>query len=194
MTALLAAALAAAVGAAAAPQRKPLDPCALLDPKAIAAAQGAAPTATKASEQPAGALVAQQCFFTLADFARSVSLEVQRAPDAAGRKALRQRWELISGEEREREEREEKEQPRRDTKGKPGRGQEDDEARTPPKVINGVGRGAVWTGSARAGALYVLGAGAIVRISVGGAADEPGKIKACSALAKDALKHLAAAR
>ena len=193
MTSLLAATLAVALGAAAAPPRKPLDPCSLLDPKAIAAAQGAAPKATKASEQPAGALVAQQCFFTLPDFARSVSLEVQRAPDAAGRKALQERWELISGEEREREEREEKEQPKRDSKGKPGKA-DDDEGRTPPKVIKGVGRGAVWTGSAKAGALYVLGPGAIVRVSVGGAADEAGKIKACSALAKDALKHLAAAR
>ena len=154
-----------------------LDPCSLLDAKAIAAVQGAPPKQTKASEQPDGDFTTSQCFFTLPDFVKSVSFEVV-TPNAGVRAgALRERWSKLSGEEKEAGEREEEE-----------------EGRRPPRQVPGVGRGAVWVGDARVGALYVLGPTAIVRVSIGGPAEVDAKIKACAKLAKNALQHLARAR
>ena len=168
-------ALVAALAALAAAPGSPLDACSLLDGKAIAAAQGAEPREKKASEQPDGALVSRQCFFALPDFSKSVSLEVRRATSAAERKALGERWRQIAD------------------SGKEGaRARDAEEERgAPPRPIKGVGKAAFWTGNQRAGALYVLGKDAIVRVSVGGPAGEPAKIKASSALAKNALAHLA---
>ena len=90
-----------------------LDPCSLLDAKAIAAVQGAPPKQTKASEQPDGDFTTSQCFFTLPDFVKSVSFEVV-TPNAGVRAgALRERWSKLSGEEKEAGEREEEEEGRR---------------------------------------------------------------------------------
>lgn len=165
-------ALVAALAALAAAPGSPLDACSLLDGKAIAAAQGAEPREKKASEQPDGALVSRQCFFALPDFSKSVSLEVRRATSAAERKALGERWRQIAD------------------SGKEG-ARDAEERGAPPRPIKGVGKAAFWTGNQRAGALYVLGKDTIVRVSVGGPAGEPAKIKASSALAKNALAHLA---
>lgn len=176
--------LTALAAAAAAP-----GPCSLLDSKAIAAAQGAAPKDTKASEHPDGALTSRQCFFTLPDFAQSVSLEVTTPNPGTKGRVLRERWEQLSGKEREREHEKAEARPAA-AKGKRA-AEEDEESGRPPQPVPGVGRAAVWIGNARAGALYVLAPGAILRVSVGGAADERGKIKACSALAKSALQRLA---
>ena len=178
MISLLLATLATAAPAAA------IDPCSLLDPKAIAAVQGAPPKNTKASEHPDGALISRQCFFTLPNFVQSVSFEVTTPNAGAKAKALRERWDQLSGKERERGEQD-------GERGKRARGGEEEEAGRPPRPVHGVGRAAVWVGSARAGALYVLAPAAILRVSVGGAADESAKIKSCSALAKNALQRLA---
>ena len=96
---------------------------------------------------------------------------MRRAGSKAARKAMRERWRQISGEEKERK-------------------REEEEEKAPPRPVKGVGRAAVWTGNQKAGAIYVLGRNAIVRVSVGGAASEEAKIKACTALAKNALRHL----
>ena len=164
-----------------------LDPCSLLDAKSIAQVQGAVPTQTKASEHPDGPFTGRQCFFTLPEFVKSISFEVTQPNPGTRPAELRKRWAQLSGKDKERErelEREEKD------KGKAGaRGEEDEEGK-PPKPVRGVGKGAVWIGDARVGALYVLAPTAIVRVSVGGAGDEPSKIKACSALARNALQNL----
>ena len=49
---------------------------------------------------------------------------------------------------------------------------------------------AFWTGDAHAGALYVLGAGTVVRISVGGVSDEEERIQRSKTLAQAALNRV----
>ena len=152
-----------------------LDPCTLLTAADIKAVQREEPRETKASERPGGALAAQQCFYTLPTFAQSVAIEVRLPTGKAPKTAVRDEWNLVTGKERKGGERDEEEEEKKTSK---------------PIVIKGVGRGAVWSGSAKVGALYVLGKNAIVRVSVGGAADQKAKIKACSTLAKRILARL----
>jgi hypothetical protein len=154
------------------PLAAPIDPCKLLDPKAIEAVQGAAPTGAKPTERTDGPFAIRECFFSLADAVRSVSFEITTAQPST----LHERWEQLRGDE-----------PR-------GKDDDEEEGRRPPRKVAGVGKAALWVGDARVGALYVLAKGAILRISVGGGGDVPSKIKACSALAKNALHHLSAAR
>lgn len=60
----------------------------------------------------------------------------------------------------------------------------------PPRPIPGAGDEAFWTGDARAGALYVLSADAVLRISVGGVSDEEERIRRSKVLARAALNRL----
>lgn len=150
------------------------DPCTLLTSADIEAVQKQPPKETKASDRPAGDLVAHQCFYTLPNFAQSVAIELRKPVDKAPKNAVREEWNRVTGKERKEE----------------GKQEEEEEQASKPLVVKGVGRGAVWSGNAKVGALYVLVKGAIVRVSVGGAADQAGKIKACTALAKRILAHL----
>jgi hypothetical protein len=137
--------------------------CALLRPAEIKLVQGAAPVqAVPSPPQPDGPLVAEQCFYRLPDPARSVSLEVRRAPPAA----LRQRWESMIDSDQ------------------PG------EERAPPRQVKGIGRRALWVGNAKSSALYVLGRSGIVRISVGGPAGPEAKLAACKSLARKVLRRM----
>jgi hypothetical protein len=67
---------------------------------------------------------------------------------------------------------------------------EHEEEGKPPKEIEGVGDDALWSGNAKAGALYVLRRNVILRISVGGADSEERKIAKSKKLARMALKKL----
>src|SRR4051812_34335303 len=100
-----------------------LDPCGLLDPKTIAAVQGTAPRETKASEHPDGPFTSRQCFFSLPDFVRSISLEVTAPNPGAPKDALRERWDRLSGKESAREA-EERERPSKEKIDR--RGEEDE--------------------------------------------------------------------
>jgi hypothetical protein len=137
--------------------------CALLRPAEIKQVQGAAPLqAVPSPPRPDGPLVAEQCFYRLPDPARSVSLEVRRAPQAA----LRARWERMSESD------------------EPG------EERSPPRRVKGIGRRALWVGNGKVSALYVLGRRGIVRISVGGPAGPDAKLAACKSLARWVLRRM----
>jgi hypothetical protein len=137
--------------------------CALLRPAEIKLVQGAAPVqAVPSPPQPDGPLVAERCFYRLPDPARSVSLEVRRAPPAA----LRERWELMTDSDQSGEE------------------------RAPPRPVKGIGRRALWVGNAKSSSLYVLGRHGIVRISVGGPAGPEAKLAACKSLARRVLRRM----
>jgi len=56
--------------------------------------------------------------------------------------------------------------------------------------VKGVGDAAVWSGNRAAGALYVLKANTIVRVSVGGGGSEEQKIERSKKLAARALRKL----
>ena len=59
-----------------------------------------------------------------------------------------------------------------------------------PKPVAGVGDEAYWVGNSRAGALYALKKGAIVRVSVGGPDTVDVKIEKSKKLAHKALQRL----
>ena len=147
---------------------QPAGACALLAPDEIAGVQGAPPVQARPSEHADGGLVAQQCFYLLPDPVRSVSLEVRRPGPRSNQRALRRRWREMM------------------------RAKDDDDApgSAGARSVPGLDRPALWTGTPKAGSLYVLGVRAIVRVSVGGPAGVEAKIEACKTLARRVLRRL----
>ncbi len=166
------------------------DACALITSPEIQEIQGEPVKATKGSDRSSGAFAISQCFYTLATFVKSISLEVtQPNPAYKGKGGPKEFWKerfhkksADKKEEREEEERREKE-------GGKGR-EEEEEKESPPQPVPGVGEEAFWLGNNKAGALYVLKNNAIVRISIGGSEGAPAKINKSKMLAQKALKRL----
>ena len=67
---------------------------------------------------------------------------------------------------------------------------EEEEEGAPPERVRGVGDEAFWTGSRIGGTLYVLKGNSYLRISIGGAADQPTKMKRSKVLAQKAVARL----
>jgi len=171
-------ALASAVLAwpARAAERK-FDVCSVLTAREIEAVQGDRVTATKASEPERVRFAVSQCFYTLATFSKSVSLEVTRPdPDHAG-EGPRDQWIKLFQRAAGSEAGGERENQRRKKASKPQR-------------VAGVGDEAFWIQTGPGGALYVLKNNAYIRISVGGAHEGSVKLEKSKALAKKAVKRL----
>jgi hypothetical protein len=168
-----------------------MDACALLSKEEVEAVQGSPIKETKSSERSNGVFRVAQCFYTAAEFSRSVSLAVtQRDPASAARRSPKDFWKetfgRYTGEEKERErDKEKKESLREQTRGKA-----EEEESVPPKKIAGIGDEAFWTGNRFGGALYVLKKNAFIRISVGGPDNEETKINKSKALGQKALERL----
>jgi hypothetical protein len=144
----------------------PIDTCSLLTREEIEAVQGEAPQDGKASEQPASGLVMYDCLFTLPTFTNSISLSV--AQSSSGERDARKAWQETFA----------------------AANAKASEKSPPPRVIEGIGEEAYWTGDERMGALYVLTGSRYLRISVGGPGDSAAKIEKCRALAEAAMKRL----
>jgi len=154
--------------------------CSLLTKEEIAEVEGSQVTDTKNSGRSDAGLSFTQCFFTTAEFNRSVSLAVtQPDPRATPRRNMKEFWEETFGEEAEKK-RQERDRGER----------EEEEHKVPPRKIEGVGDEALWVGSRVGGALYVLKNDALVRISVGGPDPEEKKIEKSKMLAAKALSRL----
>lgn len=165
------------------------DVCGLITKGEIQAIQGSPIKEMKGNVHSAGAFRVSQCFYTAADYAKSVSLAVtQSDPSSPSKRSPKDFWEesfgRYAGEEKERD------KDKKETERKPARGQEEEEERTPPKKISGIGEEAYWTGSSMTGALYVLKKDLFIRISIGGPDNEETKIDKSKALAKKVLQHL----
>jgi hypothetical protein len=146
------------------------DACPLLTRAEVEAVQGEPVTATKGSSPMRPALDVVQCFYTVATFSKSVSLEVARRdskawPGDTPRKRFKELFHRAASDA----------------------GEED--AR-PPRPVPGVGDEAFWMGNAVTGGLYVLQDDAYLRISVGGPGDETVKIEKAARLAREALTRL----
>jgi hypothetical protein len=176
--------------------------CALLSGAEIKSVQGEDVAETQGSERASGALLMSQCYYRLPTFNKSVNLEVvRRAPGNAEADAVKEYWEKKfhgsagseSEAEREREqERERGEKKREEAKGEQQGGERDREEReaSRPQPVSGVGDEAFWSGSQISASLYVFQKGVIIRVSLGGAEDQPTKIKKATALVQQVLKHL----
>ena len=175
------------------------DACSLITRQEVEAIEESPVTDTKSSGNSQADLTFAQCFYTTAEFNRSVSLSVTRPdPRVSPKRNIKQVWEQTFGgidAEREREKREElREQDKEKRESlrqqkRQGREEEEEEG-TPPKKIEGIGEEAFWSASRVGGALYVLTKDAFVRVSVGGPSPEEKKIEKCRALAQKALGRL----
>jgi hypothetical protein len=169
---LLAGAAQAAPAAGPAP-----DACRLLTAEDIRQVQHAPLKNAKPSVERVAAEEFAQCFFATTDYTHSVSLTVIRG--AAGTPASTEAyWRRTFENDREATARAAAPTGRRVKKQEPA-------TRVPD-----IGRAAYWAGDERAGALYVLADDAVLRISVGGVADEKERLRRSRVLAEAALKRL----
>jgi hypothetical protein len=139
---------------------------------------------TKSNTRPDGAFRLSQCFYTAADFTRSVTLAVTRSdPQGKAKRSPRDFWKetfgRYSGGEKEGEQDPGK-------KARKPRREEEEKESIPPTKITEIGDEAFWTG----GTLYVLRKDVFVRISVGGADNEETKLAKSKALAQLILSRL----
>ena len=133
---------------------------------------------SKDGVRPEKGFEARQCFFRLEPFARSVSLEVTRPdPKQPGEKGISDRWASMFHEERR------EESPR-------GREEEEEKSSVHPSEVKGLGREAFWLPNPRSGALYVLGDGLYLRVSVGGGEKAESQLAKCRLLAEKVLAKL----
>jgi hypothetical protein len=167
------------------------DVCGLITKEQIEAVMGSPIKETKSSGRSDGAFRVSQCFYTAAEFSKSVSLAVtQNDPNSPAKRSPKEFWEetfgRYEGEEKEHEGDKEKKESLREE----GRGKGEEKEAAPPKKITGIGDEAFWTGNRFGGALYVLKKDTFIRISVGGPDKEEAKIDKSKALAEKALQRL----
>jgi hypothetical protein len=152
-----------------------VDVCALIDKAEIASVQGAQVQSTVPSVQTSGALAISQCYYTVtsADGSKnlSVHLQVMQAdPKSGSPNAVKDYWERSFGRE--------------------AKGDEEDKESGKPLPVSGIGEEAFWTGNAKAGAVYALKKGRMVRLSLGGPDDMKTKIGKSKTLIANALRRL----
>lgn len=151
-----------------------LDACELITKEEVESIVGLPITETKSSQTSDRGFRVWQCFYTAADFSKSVSLAVtQQDPKLPDKGSPKDLWRKIFA--------------RSQAEQKKDRNEE--EKSPPPKKIDGIGDDAYWTGTV-SGTLYVLGKNAFVRISVGGLDNEETKLNKSKALAEKALPRL----
>jgi hypothetical protein len=147
------------------------DVCRLIEKEEIEAIQGSPIKETNTSARSEGGLRISQCFYTAAEFSRSVNVAViQRDPDQQAKRSPRDFWKETFDR-------------------KEGRTTEEKEASAPPKKIDGIGEEAYWSPNRFGGVFYVLKGDAFVSISVGGADNEETKINKSTTLARKALQR-----
>ncbi|HEV2829947.1 MAG TPA: hypothetical protein VGW76_20265 [Pyrinomonadaceae bacterium] len=152
-----------------------VDACALIKKSEIASVQGAEAQSAAPSTQMNGALAISQCYYTVtsADGSQnlSVHLEVMQA-DPKSPNAVKEYWENAFED--------------KEDKGEKG----EEEKERPPLAVRGIGEEAFWTGNAKAGALYALKRGKLVRLSIGGPGDPKTKLEKSKKLVANVLKRL----
>jgi hypothetical protein len=158
------------------------DPCALLTKSEIESVQGERVSATKASRPERGRFAVSQCFYSLATFSKSISLEVTR-PQAGETEKPEDQWKaMFRGAPAKKSEHE--------RKGQRGEEEEREKESSPPRKIAGVGDEAYWVGPAIVGGLYVRKGDSYFRLSVGGPDREAIKIEKLKKLARKALRRV----
>lgn len=162
-----------------------VDACSLLTSKEIETIQGEAVKEAKLSGQSSGGFSVSQCFFALPTFTNSVSLLLAQRGEGVGAQDPKDFWRSTFHEEKASENDKDRDRDR----DKKKRGEEEEES-SPPQKVTGIGDEAYWMGSRVGGALYVLKGNAYVRVSIGGAANQPDKIKRSKTLAQKALDRL----
>lgn len=175
------------VVAFAAPAAGKSDPCSLLTKREIEHVQGEKVTSNKASEPLRDRFAVSQCFYTLATFSKSISLEVtRRRPGDAD--SPRAHWKQMFA--RAVEKAKEKEEVAEEAAANAAGSEKEREAVAKPLPVTGLGDEAFWVGTTLGGGLYALKGDAYFRLSVGGPEPEGVKIVKLKKLARNALRRL----
>ena len=153
------------------------DACNLLSKEEVESVQAAPVNETKSSEHSDGVFLVSQCFYTAAEFSKSVTLALVRSdPKQGSKRSPKDFWK-------------EKFDPYRDEEPKTNRGDQKEQGPA-PKKIEGLGDDAYWVGNRFWGILYVLKGDAFISIGVGGTDDQETRLKKSKALAQKALQRL----
>lgn len=173
------------------------DVCGLITGEEIEKVQGSRLQGTKSSGSSSGGMRVSQCFYSTAEFTKSVSLAVtQSDPSASDRRSASAYWQDTFGpyENEKKEEPAESgsEKEKRESLHEQRQPKGEEESAAPPKKISGVGDVAFWTASRFGGALYVLkkDKDVLIRISLGGADNQETKIEKSKQLAQKAIDRL----
>jgi hypothetical protein len=179
------------------PDSAKFDVCGLISKEEIEEIVGSPLKDRKSNESSSEGLRMSQCFYTAAEFSKSVSLAItQSDPSSATRRSANEFWKETfdrydkNGKEGERESTGDKEK-KQSLKNQAGERGEEKEA-VPPKKIPGIGDEAFWNGNRVGGVLYVLKKekDVFIRLSIGGADKEETRIEKSKKLAQKALDRL----
>jgi hypothetical protein len=153
------------------------DACSLVSKEEVESVQGASVNETRSSEHLDGVFVVSQCFYTAAEFSKSVTLALERSdPKQTSARSPKDFWK-------------EKFDPYWDEEPKTNSGDEKEQG-SAPKKIGGLGDDAYWVGNRLGGILYVLKGDAFISIGLSGTDDEDIKLKKSKVLAEKALQRL----
>jgi hypothetical protein len=153
------------------------DACSLVSKEEVESVQGAPVNETKSSEGSDGAFVVSQCFYTAAEFSKSVNLALVRSdPKQGSARSPKDFWK-------------QKFDPYRDEEPKTN-GSDATERGSALKKIEGLGDDAYWVGNRFGGMLYVLKGNAFISIGIGGKDNQETKLKKSKALAEKVLQRL----
>jgi hypothetical protein len=160
------------------------DVCRLITSEEIGAIQGSPVKEPKSSTRTDNGFRVSQCFYTAAEFSKSVSLALmQTDPNNSAKRSPKDFWRekfgRFSGDEEA-----------RDKNKKESKREEEKETLIPPKQIYDIGDEAYWVSNRFGGVLYVLKGDAFLSIGLGGTDDEETKLTKSKALAQKALQRL----
>jgi hypothetical protein len=153
------------------------DACNLLSKEEVGSVQAAPVNETKSSEHSDGVFLVSQCFYTAAEFSKSVTLALVRSdPKQGNERSPKDFWK-------------EKFDPYQNEEPKTKSGDEKEQGSV-PKKIEGLGDDAYWVGNRFGGMLYVLKGDVFISIGLGGTDNEETKLTKSKALAQKALQRL----
>jgi hypothetical protein len=160
------------------------DACGLISKKEVESVQEAPMTETKSNEHADGEFRVSQCFYTAAEFNKSVSLaliqkDLGRQAPRSPKDFWKEKFGRYTGDAKESDKVEEEAEPKAEK-----------EESVPPKKVIGIGEEAFWAGNRSGGILYVLKGDTFMSISLGGTDDEETKLKKSKILAQKALQRL----
>jgi hypothetical protein len=169
---------------ASASNKSTIDACKLLTGEEIKTVQRDTLKDITPTAPSGGAFIISQCFYATSQFVNSVSLTVTQQSSNTDAENIREFWKQrfrsAGSHDRERER-------ERDNRA---RALEEEEEGAPPERVKGLGEEAYSVGNAKFGALYVLKANKILRISVGGSHSQPERIQKMKSLAQYAINRL----
>jgi len=158
--------------------------CSLVSKEEVQSVQDAPVNESKSSEQTDGVFLVSQCFYTAAEFSKSVNLAlIQKNPNQQDQRSPRDFWKEKFGQY-------DASDKEHDGKAKTKPGEEPEKEATPPKKIGELGDDAYWVGNRFGGVLYVLKGDCFISIGLGGTDDEHTKIEKSKVLAQKAVQRL----